>query len=324
MKIGNCLWLIFLCATLAVGGCTSKRPSVEASPAPDMDNPVSLEAVKAYEAGNGQKSLELYQELVAANPSDHVSLNNMGVILLRSGQSKAALDAFESASLLAPQNSDYLINAGFALIKEQEYDEALTFFDRAIQLAPRNAASYYGKGVAFFYMNEPEIALGLFRQSVALDPTNGESLFMKAYTEQKNGLWLDAVKDYTAYMFFSENKIQKANAYSNRALCYFQLQDFKKGMTDLDEAMKLNDSSSIYYYNRAQGYQMRQDYENAVSDYTRAISRKASFPEAYINRGELNYLLEKEAKGCADLKRACDLGYCEPYEKYESAGKCEN
>ncbi len=95
-------------------------------------------------------------------------------------------------------------------------------------------------------------------------------------------------------------------------------------MKDFDEAVSLNGESAVIFYNRAQGYQAGLKYEEAVLDYTRAISRRVSFPEAYINRGEMSYLLGKKAKGCHDLQRACELGYCEALEKYQSAGKCED
>ena len=281
-----------------------------------------LAAAKAYEDGQRAESLEMYRSLIAMDPKNHVHLNNMGVLLLEARQAEEALDAFERASLLAPNIPDYYINIGFAQIELSEMEEALTFFDRALQLAPRSSRGYYGKGVAYLYLNEPEMALGFFRRALVFDEVNGDALFMKAYAAQKNGLWLDAIKDYTAYIGWSNHQQQKANAFSNRALCYFQLKDFKSGMADLSEAMSINDGNSVYYYNRAQGYQMKHKYEEAVKDYTRAISRKSSFPEAYINRGELNYFLGKEAQGCADLQRACELGYCGPIEKYKSAGKC--
>ena len=323
MQLKNILGLLLI-VFLAAGGCSSKRTAGTDPVGPDEIDSASLSAAKAFRAGELLKSLELYKGLSEADPTNPVYLNNMGVILLKGGRTQEALDAFESASLLRPNNSDYLANVGFVQLKLGDYDDAVSFFDRALQLAPRNASALYGKGVAYLYMNEPEAALGLFRQSIIVDPDNHESLFMKAFASQKNRLWLEALNEYSAYIEVSADRLQKANAFSNRALCYFQLKDYKKGIADLGKAMELDDSNAVFYYNRAQGYQARQDYENAVKDYTRAISRKASFPEAYINRGELNYLLGMEAKGCADLQRACALGYCGPVKKYESAGKCKN
>jgi tetratricopeptide (TPR) repeat protein len=321
MKLKTYILLALGCLLL-FAGCVAKRPSGSGPAEPKAVDPISLDAARAYDAGDLQKSLDLYSSLAAADPTNPVYLNNKGVLLLRGGKVKEALDAFESASLQAPTEADYLVNIGLAQVKLGENDDALEFFDRALRIDPRNSQAFYGKGLAYVALDESEIALGLFRQAVAADPTNADALFMQAYAAQLNGLWLDAVKGYTAYLGLGQDPVQKANAYSNRALCYFQTGSFANGMSDLDAAMKINDASPIYYYNRAQGYQMRQKYEQAVDDYTRAISRQSSFPEAYINRGELNYLLEKEEKGCSDLKRACDLGFCGPFEKYESAGKC--
>lgn len=313
--------ILLTVAALLLMGCAA-RQSANAPMEAKAAGPASLEAVKAYREGDRAKGLALYRALAKEDPKNAVYHNNLGVLLLETGQAKPALEAFESASLIDPANADYMVNVGLAQIRLGDSDAAMEFFDRALQLKPGFSRAFYGKGVAFLVLKEPEIALGFFRKASVADPDDRQSLFMRAYASQQNSLWMDAIRDYTAFLGRSDDTVQKANALSNRALCYFQLKDYRKGMADLDQAITLNDESSIYYYNRAQGYQMRQDYENAVKDYTRAISRKAEFPEAYVNRGELHYLLGKDAKGCSDLKRACDLGVCGPLEKYESKGKC--
>jgi len=313
-----------LVAVLFATGCAGTKTSEPvAAELPDLQN-VSLEAVRAYESKDAGRSLELYRQLVERDPSNHEFINNMGVVLLENGQNEAAAAAFERASILQPENTDYLVNAGFAQIRLKEYDEAEAFFDRALQFSPRNAVALYGKGVIFLYLDEPEISYNYFRQSVELDPSSAESLFMKAYSAQKNGLWRDAILDYTDFIELSQDEFQLANAYSNRALCFFRLEKFDEGMTDLKEAVLLNDNSASLYYNRGVGYHLQHRYEEAIQDYTRAIARDVGFPEAYINRGELNLLVGNAKKGCSDLNRACRLGYCESAEKYKAAGKCED
>ncbi len=282
-----------------------------------------VEAAAFYTKGDFDKSLALYRELSAADPDNPVYLNNLGVLLLEGGRAEEALKAFEGASIQAPGNADYLINIGFAHVRIGDYDEALVFFNRAIRAAPGKARGHYGKGIASLELNEPEIALGCFRRATVLDPADAESLFMKAYAEQINGLWQDAINDYSAYLVLGENNRQQANAYSNRALCAFKLGRYQSGMSDLSEAMQLDDSVAVFYYNRALGNQMQQHFEAAVDDYTRAISRKTDFPEAYLNRAEMHFLIGDSVKGCSDLRRACAMGFCEAQKRYKAAGKCK-
>lgn len=323
MKLSKRAGLFFVLLMIVMAGCTAKSTPDTPAMDPELMAPASLDAVKAYEEEDYRKSLELYQSLVATDKTNHVNQNNLGVLLLKGGRNGEALDAFESASLFDPQNVEYLVNVAFAQLRIGERDEALSFFDRALQLDPQETRAVYGKGVTYLFMNEPEVALGLFLQAVKTDPSNPEYLFMKAYASQKTSLWMDAIKDYTAFLGLSKDKWQRANALSNRGLCYFRLEDYKAGVADLQAAIEINDASGVFYYNLAQGHEAQHDYEAAVKDYTRAISRKSSFPEAYINRGELNFYLDNKAKGCADLRRACDLGVCEPWDKYESLGQCK-
>lgn len=313
------LFIVFL-MLLTCGGCVAARQGGEPS---SGNTPGGMEAAEAYSSGDVGKSLSLYTKLSEADPTNHVYLNNMGVLLLKAGRPDNALKAFESASMRAPDNADYLINIGFAHSKLKNYKEALIFFNRATQLAPRKAKGYYGRGVASLELGESEIALGAFRQAAALDPGDAENLFMKAYAEQKNGLWADAIAAYTTYLTFDTDDRQRANAHSNRALCSFRLNNYRQGMIDLNKAVELDEASAGHYYNRAYGYQMQQQFEKAIDDYTRALSRKVDFPEAYINRGEMYFLLGNMVKGCSDLRRACDMGFCETLKRYEASGKCE-
>ncbi len=320
MKLNKLICLLVFWVLLA-GGCTARKLHSTHVEATKEGMALEAKAVGAYAAGEKEMSYELYQALVSMEPENHVALNNLGVLFLEAGKTDKAIESFESASLLQPDNIVYLANIGSAKVKLGEYDDALTFFDRVVQLSPGNSSGLYGKGVVYYYLDEPEAALGLFRQAVKSDPKNMDALFMTAFMEQKNGLWTDALNDFTKFILESKDVVQKANALSNRALCHFHLEEYTSGMTDIDEAMALNDNA-IFYYNRAQGLEMLHEYEAAIKDYTRAISRNVSFPEAYINRGELHHLQGNELKGCRDLKRACDLGFCAPFEKYESVGKC--
>lgn len=312
--------LLYILVFALCSGCATKKQK----PRPTKDVSIAgSEAVNAYRKGHSARSLVLYRELLSVDPDNHVYLNNLGVLLLETGQGEEALKAFENASLRAPGVADYIINIGFARLHLGDIDEALVFFNRANRMAPGYAKAFYGKGVAFLELDEPEIALGAFHKAVALDPEDDEALFMKAYAEQRNGLWLDAISDYSSYLAIGKNNRQRANAYSNRALCAFQLERYDQGMADLRQAMELDDSVAAFYYNRALGHQMQHQYEAAIADYIRAISRNTDFPEAYINRGELNYLIGNVEKGCSDMQRACSLGVCGKMEQYEAAGKCQ-
>jgi tetratricopeptide (TPR) repeat protein len=316
--------ILALCCAIAVSGCATNPRKDVAEATVTADDPIGVKAAEAFEAGDRQVSLELYRQLLSREPENPVYLNNMGVILLQSGKPKEALEVFEQASIIDPANPDYLVNVGFARLRTGDNEEALTFFDHALEVKAGYARPLYGKGLVYMAMDEPEIALGMFHRAVAAEPHRAEYLFMKAYAAQQTGLWDDALAGYGECIGLSEDRIWVANAYSNRALCRFQLKEYDQGMEDLSKALELDETNAIYYYNRAQGFQMQHKYEQAIKDYTRAIAWRAGFPEAYINRGELYYLSGNESKGCSDFGRACELGYCGAIDRYEANGQCKD
>lgn len=324
MRVRQLALVVAFCCAIAVSGCAANPHKDVVAATVQADDPVGAKAAQAYDSGERQVSLDLYRELLSREPENPVYLNNLGVILLQSGKAKEALELFEQASIVDPTRPDYLVNVGFARLKTGDNEEALAFFDRAMEVHPGYGRAFYGKGLVYMNLNEPEIALGMFHRAVAAEPGRSEYLFMKAYASQQTGLWDDALAGYGECIALSENKTWVANAYSNRALCRFQLGQFEQGMADLGKALEMDDTNAVYYYNRAQGWQMQHKYEQAINDYTRAIAWRAGFPEAYINRGELHYLDGNEFKGCSDFGRACELGYCATLDRYQADGKCKD
>lgn len=314
--LGFCLILLGL-----LTGCTPKNKTVEAAPAPSL-GPMQEKAVSAYEQGEYKESLALYKRLLEASPSNPEYLNNIGAIFLSTGDTQGALEAFERASLLAPENPEYLVNIGLAEIQTQDFEDSLPYFDKALAIQPNQPEALYGKGLAYLHIDEPEVALGFFRKASLAAPAKLDYLFMKACASQKSELWDDAISDYLLFIKKAKNREKIATAYSNMGVCRMQAGDEARGVNELNQAIALDDSKAIFFYNRGWGFQRQQKFDKAVQDYTRAIARDVNFPEAYINRGELNYILGNEKKACSDLKRACDMGFCDTYKQYEAAGKC--
>lgn len=66
------------------------------------------------------------------------------------------------------------------------------------------------------------------------------------------------------------------------------------------------------------------EYKEAYNCFTKAIELKADFAEAYFNRAEAWFNLPpgtfNETDGCADLKKAKDLGYKVSKEKWAFYG----
>lgn len=63
--------------------------------------------------------------------------------------------------------------------------------------------------------------------------------------------------------------------------------------------------------------------DQAIREFSRALEINPKYAEAYSNRG-FTYLvkLENKVKGCADWKKACELGDCDNYNNAKQFGDC--
>ena len=89
--------------------------------------------------------------------------------------------------------------------------------------------------------------------------------------------YLGAILDYNSAIELQPNS---AEIYVNRAICYFELSDFKKSFSDFDMAIKLNPVLSEAYLNRAIAKYCQSQNEEALSDINKALDLK---PDDVVN-----------------------------------------
>ncbi len=102
---------------------------------------------------NGQydEAIELYREVLAADPGCAEALWGLGLSLMNIGEFDEALELIVQATDADPENQLYLLDAGKHYTMLGMYDEAKPFFERVIELDPeskygveaRKQLSYY-------------------------------------------------------------------------------------------------------------------------------------------------------------------------------------
>jgi len=114
-----------------------------------------------------------------------------------------------------------------------------------------------------------------------------------------------------------------AEVYYNRGNAYYNKSQYRKAISDYTKAIELNPNYSKAYYNRGLAFYHTDQYELAINEFSRAIKINPNYAEAYDNRGFTYFVkLGNKIKGCADLKKACELGKCRNYNLAKQKGYC--
>ena len=114
-----------------------------------------------------------------------------------------------------------------------------------------------------------------------------------------------------------------AVAYYNRGLTYCHLKQYSKAIEDYDKAIELYPNYVFAYSMRGWTYSRLKQYSRAIKDYDNAIDLNPSYAVAYYNRGLAYISWGRINQGCADLKKACNLGDCKGLEWATKKGKCQ-
>ncbi len=109
------------------------------------------------EAGDLQKAVVQYQEVLAKRPDDVVVLNNLAWVAQQLGRSDAVQFA-ERAYKLAPDNPAIMDTLGWLLVETGKPEKGIVLLQRAVSLAPLLAEIRYHYGVALHKLDRDQEA----------------------------------------------------------------------------------------------------------------------------------------------------------------------
>jgi tetratricopeptide (TPR) repeat protein len=154
------------------------RPSVSSVPSPlrlpGDANPNGVQerflaAVKAEEAGEKQRAITLYEEIVALDPSYAAAYINLGTIHFHLRQYDRAEELYRQATEADPDYVLAFFDLGNVLDELERLDESIAAYRQAVVLSPRYADAHYNLALAFERKGQTRPALQHWQAYVKLD-----------------------------------------------------------------------------------------------------------------------------------------------------------
>jgi tetratricopeptide (TPR) repeat protein len=128
-----------------------------------------IAAVQAEEAGEKQRAIALYEEMLLVDPDYAPGYINLGTIHFHLRQYVRAEELYRQATVKDPGYVLAFFDLGNVLDELERPDESIAAYQRAIALAPRYADAHYNLALAFERKGEQRSALRHWQAYVRLD-----------------------------------------------------------------------------------------------------------------------------------------------------------
>jgi tetratricopeptide (TPR) repeat protein len=128
-----------------------------------------LAAVQAEEAGEKQRAMALYEEILGIDAGFAPAHINLGTMYFHLRQFERAEELYRRASIADPSYVLAFFDLGNVLDELQRLDESIAAYNRAVALSPRYADAHYNLALAYERQGEYRSALQHWLAYVRLD-----------------------------------------------------------------------------------------------------------------------------------------------------------
>jgi tetratricopeptide (TPR) repeat protein len=130
-----------------------------------------ISAVQAEEAGEKQRAIALYEEMLDLDPGYAAAFINLGTIHFHLRQFARAEELYRRATETDPGYVLAFFDLGNVLDELERPDESIAAYQRSVALSPRYADAHYNLALAFERKGERRAALRHWQAYIRLDKT---------------------------------------------------------------------------------------------------------------------------------------------------------
>jgi len=294
-------------------------------PAADPNQRTKSEAEQAYKDGDFDRAIQLTDQALQRNPSDHVALYLRGSSRVEKGLQRrdgqllrdGIADAREAIRLGGKENSIYYLPYLYGMtslsIVEGRKDHADTTVkvadDTLRTLGPtlkpdEKANLMYQRGLAKGFLEQTDDAVKDFEEATRLNPKLLAAFTATADTLARAGR-TDAAKAAfdRAVKAFADNPL----VYNNRGMFLQQSNEPEKAVSDFTRAIELDPNYFYAYTNRGFTLMQMEDPQGAENDFTASLRLNPEQAMVYGFRGTARVAQGKFDPAITDHRKALEM-----------------
>ena len=176
-------------------------------------------------------------------------------------------------------------------LKNGNNDLAIADYTEAIRLNPNDAVAYNGRGNAYLKKGNYTLAITDWERALQLDSN---------LTEARRNI--DNARQQQ-----QREQLLKEQAFYEQGKKNLDIRDYNRAISDLTEAIRINETEPNYYFQRARAYDLSNQYDRAIADYAKVIMLSPNAWEAYHNRGVVYNKKKDYDRAIADYTQAISI-----------------
>ena len=230
-------------------------------------------------------AIKAFDRAIASSTNFHQAYYGKGLTLYDLGKYRAANEAFQQALDLEANFYPALYRQSLTLLALAQYSSALEIIDRTIALKPGNTALYVLRGQALQNLNRYDEAIAAYNKALA---ANNNPLILT----RRGSIYRILGKPDLAFQDFNraiESDPRYAEGYINRALTYYQLENYRQALINLNHVISaITREDPRAYLARGFVYQQLGEDTQAKADFVRAFNLDRIERKIQADGGEVN------------------------------------
>jgi tetratricopeptide (TPR) repeat protein len=135
----------------------------------------ALTALSRTQSGMFKNVETVWQSTIRKNPTAWMAHNNLGAVLLKTGQLDDAINHFNRAIEIKSDEASAFANLGNALLQKGELGEAIFQYQKAVGLKPGDAGLHYNLANALLAQGEVDDAIAEYQGTLAINPNSADA-----------------------------------------------------------------------------------------------------------------------------------------------------
>jgi FkbM family methyltransferase len=240
------------------------------------------EARRQHQAGNTERAVGLYRQLLLAEPNNAQIWYLLGAACAQLGELDEARSSLRQATGVNPRHAEAHNHLGVVLAQQASLDDAISSFRRALELKPDSLEVLNNLGLALLRQDKADDAIAIFQRALEIKPEDVKARHNLHRALRERGHFEELL---TSQRQAIGQQPESAMAHNDLGLTLYDQGKLDEAAAAFRQALTVKPDLAEAHNNLGLVSASQGNLDEAIAAYRRAIVLKPAFAEAHNNLG---------------------------------------